>query len=225
MRTALLALVVCCFPLTAADVIAVFPLQIGNRWTYEHEDWSGDRLHPTISRWTTVTTVRGLVAVPDGSIILRDTKVVNGQPNGGWIGEHGSFHYLLRGECLYFLNRPDWNEAAQKLTEPFRDLLVRGAVAPDLCFPLATGKHWSGNADHCAEWFVEGRGQGPAAFIPGSVEARDVHLFSPQMCGGEIGHRWFRTGEGITGEWTWHNGTFGELHVRLVKFEPGGAPQ
>ncbi len=217
----MLALMACSFPLVAADVTTVFPLQIGNRWVYEHEDWSGDKRHPAISRWTTATTVRGFVTIAEGTVVLRETKFVNGQSNGSWIGEHGSFHYLLRGECLYFLDPPDWNEGEQKLTAGFRDSLVRGAVAPDLCFPLAPGKRWRGNADHCAEWFVADRGQEPAGFVPFSVEVRDIHLFSPQMCGGEIGHRWFRSGTGITGEWTWHNGTFGEMRVRLMKFEPG----
>jgi hypothetical protein len=225
MRIAILALAACCFRLTAADVATVFPLQTGNRWTYEHEDRSGDRRHPVISRWITVTTVRGSVTIPEGKIILRDTKFVNGQSHGSWIGEHGSFHYLLRGECLYFLNPPEWDEDAKRLTPEFRDLVVRGMAAPDLCFPLAPGKHWRGNADQCGEWFVEGRQQQPGAFVPFSVEARDVHLFSPQRCGGEIGHRWFRVGTGITGEWIWHNGTFGEIRVRLMKFEPNGPPR
>ena len=216
-------MVACCSLLSAEDVFSVFPLQAGNQWTYEHENRGGDRAHPQISRWITVTTVRGHATVPEGTVILRDTKLVQGQPNGGWIGTHGSFHYLLRQNCIYFLDRQEWDESAKRLRDDFRDILLRGQIAPDLCFPLEAGMHWRGNADHCSEWFMQGvvREGTAAAFVPDSVEAPDFHLFSPQACGGETGHRWFRSGTGITGEWFWHNGTYGELRVRLVKFQRG----
>lgn len=219
MRTALWVLVTCASVLPAADVFSDFPLQVGNTWTYEHEDLSGDRVHPDVSSWTTVTTVRGSLAIPEGTIILRDTRLVEGRPNGGWIAGHGSFHYLLRQNCLYFLDQSEWDEASQALREDFRAELLSRGIAPDICFPLEAGKQWRGNADECRHWSVQGLGGGQLRFIPGSIEARDFHMVFPPMCSGDTGHMWFRNGTGITGEWYWHNGTYSELRVRLIKFQ------
>jgi hypothetical protein len=145
-------------------VFSVFPLRVRNQWTYEHEDRSGDPRHPDISRWTTVTTVRGYATIPEGTVILRDTKLVEGRPNGGWIGEHGSFHYLLRQDCIYFLDPQEWDESAQRLRDDFHGMLLRSEIAPDLCFSLQVGRHWRGKADHCSEWFVQGLGRGAGGF-------------------------------------------------------------
>jgi hypothetical protein len=78
MRTALWVLVTCASILPAADVFSDFPLQVGNEWTYEHEDLSGDRAHPDVSRWTTVTTVRVPSPFPRGpsSFVTRGSSRV-----------------------------------------------------------------------------------------------------------------------------------------------------
>jgi hypothetical protein len=33
-------------------------------------------------------------------------------------------------------------------------------------------------------------------------------------------HLWFKQGVGITGMWDWHDGTYNEYRVRLIRFQP-----
>lgn len=166
-------------------VLAWFPLQPGAAWIYEHE------------------TVTALVPRPEGTVIQRAAKVVEGRPGGGWPGTGRSPDYLLSEDCLYPL---------------YGGLANRREVSPDFCFPLAIGKHWQAPASNEYAWTVVGVGCGDAGFCPDSVWASDYHLVATQASSGGTDHVWFREGVGITGERWWHNGTYTEIRVRLVKF-------
>lgn len=205
--------------LSATDVSAWYPLASGTVWVYEHESRQISPRGPEITRWTTVETVRASLAIPEGTVVTRNVEMSKGRPDGSWIGTRGEFDYLIRQSCIYFLDRQSWDGTVNQLRRDFHEYLLDGRVSPDLCFPLDIGKHWhAANTTEWA-WSVLGRGCAQAAFCPESVSASDFHLVAPQASSGGTAHLWFREGVGITGQWYWHNGTYGELRVRLIRFQ------
>lgn len=216
----IIALFGCVWSLGAAQILAWYPLKPGNMWTYEHEVRDLDPKRPKITRWTTLESIGSLVSTPEGTVVKRDFKTLQGQPDGSWIATRGQFHYLLRQDCLYFLNWQDWVETAHQLSAAFQNYLRGRNVSPDLCFPLQIGKHWSAASSNEWAWNVAGLGCGQTAFCADSVSASDFHLVAPQASSGGTAHLWFRKEVGITGQWWSHNGTYSELRIRLVKFQP-----
>jgi hypothetical protein len=218
----IIALFGCAWSLGAAEILAWYPLNPGNVWIYEHEVRDLDPKHPRISRWVTHEAVERLVSIPEGTVVKRDVKTIQGQPDGSWIGNRGAFHYLLREDCIYFLNGQDWADTARQLRPDFQKYLLNRKVSPDLCFPIQPGKHWEAPDTSEWAWSVAGRGCGQTGFCPESVSASDFHLAASQASSDGEAHLWFRKDVGITGQWWSHNGTYGELRVRLVKFQPAG---
>jgi hypothetical protein len=199
---------------------AWFPMEVGNQWLYEHESRDTPAENPRITRWQTVETVTGTLAIPEGTVVLRRVEV-NGHPPGGWLQTvYGESNYLIRNDCLYFLTpRDSWNEREQSLRPEYRTRLLAGDVEPEFCFPLAVGNAFGRNDSH--GWIpsrVVGMGRG-RRFAPDSVSEKAfdvvVHLVSADET-----HLWFEKGVGITGEWDWHNGTYEEYRVRLLRFQP-----
>jgi hypothetical protein len=80
-----------------------------------------------------------------------------------------------------------------------------------VCFPLVPGKTW-GSADATTKWEVAGFGPGPEA----------VHIVSTAFSSGDTMHLWFQKESGMTRLWDKHSGTYFELRVRLVAFQPAG---
>ncbi len=195
-----------------------FPAAIGNQWIYEHEDRDGSRDATNIRRWQTVETITGTLTTPDGLVVLRHVEV-KGETTGGWLETvYGRSNFLLRNDCLYFLNDQVWNEREQRLRPEFREQVLDG---PTFCFPLAAGKQYG--KDSPPGW-IPSRvvGTGPRdGYTPASVsrDAFDVvlHLFADET------HLWFEKGVGITGMWDWHNGSYEEYRVRLVRFQAAGS--
>ena len=207
MRFACLPLL--CVPLLAQDVSSSwYPVHAGNRWIYEHEYRYGSSRNPQVTRWQTVETISGTLAIPEGTVVLRDVKVEGDIP-GGWLQSvYGESHYLLRNDCLYFLNGPQfWNDQQRNLQPQYRAQLLAGDVEPEFCFPLELGKTFGKDS--------------PPGWVPsrvvGTGEAFDVlvHLFYADET-----HLWFKKGTGITALSDRHNGTYGEYRIRLVRFEP-----
>src|SRR5690349_16188631 len=146
----IIALFGCAWSLGAAEIPAWYPLNPGNMWTYQHEMRDLDAKHPRINRWVTLETVGGPLPIPEGTVVKRDVKTIQGRSDGSWIGNRGEFHYLLREGCVYFLNAQDWVDAAHQLRPDFQKYLSGRKVSPDLCFPLEPGKHWE--AADTSEW-------------------------------------------------------------------------
>ena len=199
---------------------AWFPMEVGNQWLYEHESRDTPANNPHVTTWQTVETVTGTLAIPEGTVVLRRVEV-KGNPPGGWLPTvYGESNYLVRNDCLYFLTPHDsWNEQEQSLRPEYRTELLAGDVEPEFCFPLAVGKAFGKNDS--PGWIpsrVVGMGRGHR-LAPDSVSEKAfdvvVHLASADET-----HLWFEKGVGITGEWDWHNGTYEEYRVRLLRFQP-----
>lgn len=121
----------------AADGVSEwYPLAIGDEWTYEHESRNGDARNPDVERWKTVETIRGFLERPEGMIVLREVRTLKMSPNRpGFVitpngavqplrrtENPGSANYLVRGDCIYFLEYGEWDESSQQLAPTFETM-------------------------------------------------------------------------------------------------------
>ena len=64
-----------------------FPIHVGDRWIYEHttRDKNGEvRAHPDVHTWKTEETTTGSWTVPEGTLIGRKVRIIEGSPQKGW---------------------------------------------------------------------------------------------------------------------------------------------
>lgn len=116
---------------------------------------------------------------------------------------------LLRGNCIFF---PGWNYYDVAQSQITADSL------PDVCFPLRQGMTWGDPKKGRDLWTVAGLGNkhpdDPASVTPDSWRL-EAHLAS-----GDDNYVWFKKGVGVVAARTWHNGTYTDETLRLVRFEP-----
>jgi hypothetical protein len=219
--------------------LAWFPLQVGSHWVYEHEAKSGDRNRPDVDRWTTEETITRWVTIPEGLVVLRQLKqqadstdriitvraiAPNGQLreirqpayNRGILSGRDGEPYLVRGKCVFVIDGGGWDFQRQQLRPEYRKYFNEGAVSPDLCFSLQTGRKW-GNND--ISWRVEPARNDVGSFLPTEYQAA-VHIFSDHFGSGGLEDVWFQKGIGIVGVHYLHNGTYDEYTKKLVSFVP-----
>jgi hypothetical protein len=224
-----------------ADVLAYFPVQVGNRWIYEHEAKSGDPDRPDVLRWTKEIAITGHLAIPEGTVVLRqvryrDVRAVSGsaRPVAEADPQRDQFHYLIRGSYVYEIRPPNWDEKSHSLTEGYRKSLLAGDQTPAFFFPMRVGLLWaeeerearelrqaSPDLDPFYHWLVEGKG-GEGGVVKMDVSPEAFHLVY-HTAGGPT-ERWFETHVGVVGEWDYHSGTYWENAVRLKQFVPAAAP-
>jgi hypothetical protein len=199
-----------------------FPMDVGNQWVYARESRGAPAKNPHVVRWQTVETITGLLAIPEGTVVLRRVEV-KGDPPGGWLQTvFGESNFLIRNDCLYFLNPQTWNERDRSLRPEYRAQLLAGDDEPEFCFPLSVGKTFG--KDALPGWMpsrVVGRGRN-YAFAPASVSDKTFDVVM-HIASGDETHLWFEKGVGITGMWDWHHGTYDEYRVRLVRFRRASA--
>ena len=193
--------------------LAWFPLQVGSRWVYEHESRSGDRNRPDVDRWTTEETITGWVTIPEGLVVLREVKQQQqGNTHGAYLITRNREPYLVHGNCVYVID--GWDGQRRQLRQEYLKYLNEGAVSPDFCFPLQTGRAW-GNND--IPWRVEPARQGVDSFLPAEY-AGAIHIFSSHFGSGGWQDVWFQKGVGVVGEHYIHNGTYDEYTKKLLSF-------
>jgi hypothetical protein len=204
-----------------------FPIHVGDQWIYEHEtrdDTGEGRAHLEIHRWKTEETIIGSWIIPEGTLVGRQVRVVEGSPHEGY-RVRSDPAYLIRGDCLYS-DEVDWEPSVHLLTLEFRERLLAGHVAPDFCFPLAVGKTWGaphwGNWRPLAEakdWQVAGtKTRDPLA--PDKNKTFHVTSVSSYLGSGMTADIWFAKSLGIVRKEEIHHGTVGEDRTRLIRFEP-----
>ncbi len=208
-----------------------FPVHAGDNWTYEHEtrdDAGQGREHPIVHRWKTEETIAGSWTVPEGTLVEKRVRIVEGSPPPGYpLDARPAF--LIRGECLY-MRYMAWQPLDHILTPAFRQDLLTGHIAADFCFPLVVGETWG--AAHWADWRppAEAKDWKVVGIKPRDLSAPDngrtfhIASVSSYLGSGETADIWFEKGIGIVREAEVHHGTYGEVLLRLLRFEPSSRP-
>ena len=181
------------------DPLAWFPLEVGNRWIYEHESKSGNRDQPRVDHFTTEETITGTRPVPEGLMVFRDVRELGGAAGPSqrdYLIARDQQPYLVHEDCIYVISGA-WDE--------FRKNLSEGSVAPDFCFPLQVGRKW-GNND--ISWQV----------VPAAPGARSLHIFTDHFGSGGKEDVWFQKGTGVVAEHYTHSGTYDEYTKTLRSF-------
>ena len=197
------------------------PFAIGDRWIYEYEIRGGDRRNPDIERWQQAEVVVAMEAVPEGVLIRRKIALLNNTapparaPLRPVVMRADEANILIRGNCIYYLNA--WPGSLRSLTD-FLEAQRNGEALPDVCFPLNTGRTWGDPNKGRDLWTVAGLGR-KNIDDPPSVTPQSWRL-EANLASGDNDHIWFQTGVGITAARSFHNGTYGDLHLRLLRFEP-----
>jgi hypothetical protein len=215
----------------AQDTVANwFPVHVGDRWTYEYttRDEHGEgRAHLEIHTWKTEETIVGSWVVPEGTLVARQVRVIEGSPRGR-VDPNPA--YLIRGDCLYAeYGETGWDPQTHQLTADFRKALDVGYVSPDFCFPLAVRKKWGAphglpdwgvtRPEEAKDWEVAGvKARDPSA--PGGQKTFHVTSISGYPGAGITVDIRFTKGVGVIREEAIHHGTIGEERFRLLRFEP-----
>jgi hypothetical protein len=199
-------------PACAEDVFAWFPLQVGNRWIYEHSSKTGDPKNPRFANWTTIETVIEHRKLAEGLVAVIAVEQ-RGSSDGGWIAERDRTNYLIREDCVYALQE-GWDIAKLDLTDEYRRQLQAGDASPDFCFPLEAGRQWGNMHDY--GWRVEGI---VPADRPGANVLAGTYGLKCAWTQGPF-YIWFKRGTGIAAEAFSHSGTYGEYHRVLKQFTP-----
>jgi hypothetical protein len=192
-------------------VSAWWPHQVGDSWTYEHEERdgaNGGMAHPQVGRWREEQTIVGSSAIPEGMLIREQIRAVEPVPlevrqrMPGIQSVRESFD-LVHGNCVYEVRSPaeapDWRN-----------------TPPDFCFPLTKDATWGRLPNTSpAEEFVW-RVIGVDADRFGLTGATTFH-FTAHAGSGEQVNRWFEQGIGLLQEIWEHHGTYEESRLQLLK--------
>ena len=183
------------------------PSGIGDRWVYVGEMRTGTRAQPEIESREQNEVVVAVETVPQGTLIRRKVEYRNMIPVHPYKRPNTDADILVRKNCIYFM-RADWGLSPAKITP---DSL------PNVCFPLRAGMTWGDPKKGRDLWTVAGMGKkhpdDPVSITPDSWRL-EAHLAS-----GDDNYVWFRKGIGVVAERNWHNGTYTDESVRLVRFE------
>jgi hypothetical protein len=175
------------------------PVTVGDRWLYVREMRTGTREQPRIETREQNEVITTSLTYPPGTLILRR---VENRPNA-------DVNILIRNNCIFF---PGEHYYDVSLPQIAADSL------PDVCFPLREGMTWGDPKKGRDLWTVAGLGKkhpdDPSSVTPDSWRL-EAHLAS-----GDDNYVWFRKGVGVVAARTWHNGTYTDETVRLVRFEP-----
>lgn len=209
-----------------------FSVHAGNRWIYEQEtrdDTGEGHAHLDIHRWKTEETIIGSWTIPEGTLVGRQVRVVEGSPHEGW-RVNQSPAYLIRGDCFYaYYGEVGWDPSTNQFTPDFLKGLSVGYVSPDFCFPFVLHKTW-GAPHGLPNWGVNRPEEAKDCEVAG-IRARDpsapdkkktFHItnISSYPGAGMTVDIWFEKGVGIVRAEEIHHGTIGEDRTRLIRFEP-----
>jgi hypothetical protein len=198
------------------------PMSIGDRWVYQEEARSGSRVHPDVNRRVRQETTVAGEKIPEGTLLRQKVQILDTAafPVRPRFPDESAI--LIRGACIFYLSASHhgwgWDPAQHQLTAEFREYVNRGEVLPSACFPLHRGQTWGDPKKGRDLWTVAGVGRKSHDDpLPAGTETWRLEA---NLASGDDDYVWFRKGIGITAERTYHNGTYDDVRVRLLRFEP-----
>jgi hypothetical protein len=214
----------------AQDSIAVIrdwlPTRPGDRWIYETEMLDGDKKHPDVTRWEQEDTIFATQTIPEGVLVRRKVRFLNNTAPP-YPPPDSEANILIHNRCIYYLHDSfsdggyGWDSSRKELTASFKKDLAISKALPDVCFPIHIGQTWGNPKIGRDLWTVAGLGK-KTHDDPVSVTMKSWRL-EASLASGDGDYVWFQKGVGIVAERTYHNGTYSDYQVRLLKFEPGSS--
>ena len=207
-----------------------FPVHIADSWTYEYTTRDQHGAGPAnleLHTWKTEETIVGSWAIPEGTLVAKQVRVMEGSPRGR---VNPNPVYLIRGDCFYSdYGEPSSVPQTHQLTPEYRQALEAGQVSPDFCFPFAVHKTWGAphglpdwsvtRPEDAKDWEVAGvKPRYPSA--PAGQRSFHLTSISGYPGAGITVDTWFTQGVGVTREDAIHHGTIGDQRIRLLHFEP-----
>lgn len=217
----------------AQDVVSAWlPTHIGDTWTYQREERDGSNgggmVHPEIGRWREEETIKGSIAMPEGTLIRKQIHTIDPVPvevrrHMPGIRDTRDDYELIRDGCVYSATDQIDQQRGQLRAE-YRAALLSGSVPSEFCFPIKEGSTW-GKVPSTSQaqefvWRVVGVNADPFGVIAGTTFHLSTHAGS-----GEQVDRWFEPGIGILQEISEHHGTYEESRRQLLTAEIDGQPR
>lgn len=198
------------------------PMSVGDRWVYEEEARSGSRVHPDVEHWVRQETTVAVENLPEGTLLRQKVEILDKAafPLRPRFPDESAI--LIRGACIYYLSPSHhgwgWDPAQHQLTAEFREYLNRGEALPSACFPLHRGQTWGNPQKGRDLWTVAGIGR--KSQDDPLLAGVETWRLEANLASGDDDYVWFRKGIGIAAERTYHNGTYDDARVSLLRFEP-----
>lgn len=163
--------------------------------------------------------------IPEGVLLRRTVSLRNAASPPRWRRVSGTSNILIHNACLYYLEDSPlyrfgygWDGARDDLGAGFRRDLAAGEALPDVCLPLRPGQTWGNPNQSRRLWTVAGFGP-KNADDPPSLPAQSWRL-EAHLASGDDNYVWFQQGVGVIAARTFHNGTYHDERIRLLRFEP-----
>ncbi len=209
----------------AAVVREWLPMRIGDRWIYDEEILDGNRKHPDVNRWKQEDTTVATQNIPEGLLVRRQVHFLENTAPPHYIARGSESNILVRKNCAYYLNGAAagyaCDSARNGLSGNFRKALASNEASSDVCFPLKIGQTWGNTSNYREFWTVAGFGR-KNADDPLSVIATSWRL-EAHLSSGDDNYVWFQKGIGVFAARNYHNGSYNDFRVRLVRFQPGAS--
>lgn len=185
------------------EVLAWYPLNIGNRWIYRMRESTQGASAGKIETvtWIHEERVKEHRRTPEGLLILIEEHDSNAR--GGQVPQRFHHDYLIRGHDVYEINESHWlpDKSSLRPIDAAQD-------EPAFRFPLRTGMKWAESSvprdDNMYCWYVNSR-EGNTYKL--------VYMTLPDRT--DLS---FRRGIGVVATSYSHHGTFHEQRSRLLRF-------
>ncbi len=200
-------------------------MRIGDRWIYEEEIRDGNRKHPDVNRWKQEVRTFAIQTIPEGVLVRRKVELLDHTAPPRYMGSGPESNILIHGNCIYYLtdsaSGSEWDNSRNQLSSEFRKELVRNEALPDICFPLHIGQTWGNPKKGRDLWTVTGLGRKDPDDPP-SVTPNSWRL-EANLSSGDDNYLWFQKAVGVVAKRTYHNGSYHDDRVRLLRFQPGSS--
>jgi hypothetical protein len=231
------------------NVLAHFPLQVGNRWIYETRNLTGDPEKPHLDHWFWEVRITRRLQTPDGLIVFRQHRVLQVLQGTPGPSDRRAGPYLVKDGYVYELPERDWveskrpgdDDASRKaraglMEESRKESMKRlraGEITPAFFFPMSVGLMWAEREREDVEsqdWIHAQKapnsfyhwdviGQGGRGHC-GCMNLPSSAFDILYFTVGGPSEFAFQDGVGVVGEWTRHQGTYWEETTTLKQFIP-----
>jgi hypothetical protein len=135
-----------------------FPVELGNRWTYENVYRSavGSAEGVVEVTWRSDVVIQAHHVVPEGMVVLCSKRIYNvmydypddtTEQELPWfkknVPDMSAAHYIIAGNYVYEISDDAWDADKVSLTRDYSQAFGEGTITPKFFFPLGAVRMWS----------------------------------------------------------------------------------